>query len=88
MVATRCTGIPATASPGGMPGMSSASASNPTTVSASKTRSTATEASEVVRRAPVSRLAATVRTTSPARNGRRLFAANPIATACQRGSQG
>jgi hypothetical protein len=57
-------------------------------VSPSKIRSTATDESTALKRAPARRDAAISRTSSPARNGRMLFAMNPIATACQSGAAG
>ena len=59
-----------------------------TTASASKMRSTATDERAAVNRAPASRAAAIVRTSSPARNGSMLLAMNPMATACQSGRAG
>ena len=62
--------------------------SSATTVRPSKMRSTATEEMVALKRAPVSRVAAKTRTSSPARNGRMLLAMNPIATACHSAAAG
>src|SRR2546422_111030 len=54
----------------------------------SKTRSTAIDASDVVKRTGSWRVATYARATSPAGAGNRLFAMKPIAVACQSGSEG
>ena len=62
---------------------------DPRTVRPSKIRSTATRRHVALKRARrTSRVAAKTRTSSPARKGSRLFAMNPIATACQSGGGG